>query len=217
MSYDLYLRDRVSRERLEVPGHLMYGGNVRVAPVNGELVPQPTTEAYLNITYNYSSYYYGAFPGVKDDPDQNGKDRAEYGILSKEGGIRSLNGIGGQAAVRVLQEMIRRIEQKYKDVEGWISTEREKEWYEDRKHPEVTKDPLAYFLLSLELRRDGLSEEQAKKHLEERWAHRKSTILVDEGSTRDYWTPTAANAIRPLHQLIALTQLRPDGVWSEES
>lgn len=28
-----------------------------------------------------------------------------------------------------------------------------------------------------------------------------------------YWTPTKANAIKPLYQLLALAQMRPDGVW----
>ena len=30
---------------------------------------------------------------------------------------------------------------------------------------------------------------------------------------RDYWLPTRTNAIRPLYQLLALAQMRPDGVW----
>lgn len=33
-----------------------------------------------------------------------------------------------------------------------------------------------------------------------------------EGVT-GYWVPTRQNAIRPLYQLLALAQLRPDGVW----
>lgn len=28
-----------------------------------------------------------------------------------------------------------------------------------------------------------------------------------------YWIPTKENAIKPLHQLLAFAQLRPDGVW----
>lgn len=33
-----------------------------------------------------------------------------------------------------------------------------------------------------------------------------------QGAT-GYWMPTRANAIRPLYQLLALAQMRPDGVW----
>ena len=36
---------------------------------------------------------------------------------------------------------------------------------------------------------------------------------ISEGPCDDYWEATAANAIRPLHQLIAMAKLRPDGVW----
>lgn len=28
-----------------------------------------------------------------------------------------------------------------------------------------------------------------------------------------YWLPTRQNAIRPLYQLLALAQMRPDGIW----
>ena len=36
---------------------------------------------------------------------------------------------------------------------------------------------------------------------------------ISEGPCDDYWEATAANAIRPLYQLIAMAKLRPDGVW----
>ncbi len=34
----------------------------------------------------------------------------------------------------------------------------------------------------------------------------------EQGAT-GYWMPTRANAIRPLYQLLAMAQIRPDGVW----
>ena len=36
---------------------------------------------------------------------------------------------------------------------------------------------------------------------------------IKEGDTSDYWLPTAANALRPLYQLIALAKMRPDCIW----
>lgn len=33
-----------------------------------------------------------------------------------------------------------------------------------------------------------------------------------QGAT-GYWMPTRQNAIKPLYQLLALAQMRPDGVW----
>lgn len=38
--------------------------------------------------------------------------------------------------------------------------------------------------------------------------------LINEGPNDDYWIATAANAIKPLYQLLAFAELRPDGVWS---
>ena len=34
----------------------------------------------------------------------------------------------------------------------------------------------------------------------------------EQGAT-DYWMPTRENAIRPLYQILAFAQMRPDGVW----
>lgn len=34
-----------------------------------------------------------------------------------------------------------------------------------------------------------------------------------EADTSDYWAPTAANAIRPLRQMISLAEQCPDSVW----
>ena len=217
MSYDLYLRDPVTRERLDVPAHMMHGGNIPCDLVGGQLVPTTTTEAYLNITYNYSGYYHGAFPGAEEDREQYKKDREKYGISDLEGGIRTLNGLTGLEAVPVLEEMIRRIERKYRDIEGWIDTEREETWYGNRKDSRIRKSPTEMFVELLRLKREGMSDEQAGEFLDERWEKHTGTILVNEGETGDYWCATAANAIRPLYQLIALSKMRPDGVWSEES
>lgn len=35
---------------------------------------------------------------------------------------------------------------------------------------------------------------------------------IEQGAT-GYWLPARTNAIRPLYQLLALAQMRPDGVW----
>ena len=62
MSYDIYLRDPVTGETAGVPGHLMVGGTFRAEyhPETGTFTPALNTEAHLNITYNYGSYYYEA-------------------------------------------------------------------------------------------------------------------------------------------------------------
>ena len=220
MSYDLYLRDPVTREVLEVPGHMMFGGNIPCDYVNGNFVPKPTTDAYLNITYNYSRYYYGAFSGPDtDDPkelSQHKKDCDTYGIDPQYGGIEVLNGISGADAVPILQEMIRRIEEQYKNKDGtWIITQRERTIVTDRKTGKREHEPV--LLLYLDLKRQYHSEEETQKALNEKYEFHKERYEQDEGYTGNYWELTAANAIKPLYQLIALSKLRPDGVLSEES
>ena len=221
MSYDLYLRDPATREELQVPAHMMFGGNVPCSIQNGQLVPKATTEAYLNITYNYGRYYYEAFPGVDRKtgavPEGWAEDKKKYGITCDEGGINSLNDLSGLAAIPLLEEMIRRIEAKYKDENGeWISTERENRYVID-KTTGTRKDGVERLDYYFALRRNGMSDEEAGRLVKERYEDNTEMIVVNEGETGNYWTATAANAIRPLYQLIALSRMRPDGVWSEES
>lgn len=35
----------------------------------------------------------------------------------------------------------------------------------------------------------------------------------EESGATGYWMPTRANAIKPLYQLLAFAEMRPDGVW----
>lgn len=217
MSYDLHLRDPFTRKELEVPGHMMFGGNIPCDYIDGRLVPTSSTRAYLNITYNYSRYYYDAFPSKDGDPTQHEKDHTDFGVQSDEGGINSLNGLTGLQAVPLLEEMIRRIEKVYKTSEGWIDTEREEVWFEAKDNPQEQKQPFEMLLEYFHLKKEGMSDEQASEHIDELYEKHTETSVVNEGETDNYWCATAANAIRPLYQLIALSKLRPDGVWSEES
>lgn len=79
MSYDIELKDPVTKETLvlEHP-HFIQGGTYAL---NG------TTEMWLNITYNYSRFYYR--------PDVFG-----------ENGIRSLYGMTGAESIPVLKKAI---------------------------------------------------------------------------------------------------------------
>lgn len=64
MSYDIYLKDPVTNEVAEVPGHLMIGGTYKADyhPETGTFTPALNTEAHLNITYNYAPYYREVYP-----------------------------------------------------------------------------------------------------------------------------------------------------------
>ena len=61
MSYDIWLKDRVTEERIQLPvKHLMTGGTYRADydERTGTFSPAAISDAWLNITYNYGRYYY---------------------------------------------------------------------------------------------------------------------------------------------------------------
>lgn len=43
---------------------------------------------------------------------------------------------------------------------------------------------------------------------------KKAIDNLGDDTHPDYWEPTEGNAKRPLCQLLAMAQMRPDGVWS---
>lgn len=47
---------------------------------------------------------------------------------------------------------------------------------------------------------------------DEELPYEEAKACLEQGAT-GYWLPTRTNAIRPLYQLLALAQMRPDGVW----
>lgn len=219
MSYDLYLRDPVTKKELQVPAHMMYGGNIRCDVVGGQLVPTTTTEAYLNITYNYGRYYYEAFPDDKDHAGQHEDDCGRFGIDPAWSGIYVLNGLSGVLAIPVLEEMIRRIKERYMNPDGsWSISKRERRYFINRDTGKREGEDFMPLLTLFDMKKEGLTDEEAEKRFNETYEKHTETVEVDEGSDGgSYWDATAANAIRPLYQLIALSRMRPDGVWSEES
>lgn len=138
MSYDIYLKDPVTKEMIEFDEpHQMKGGMYAIGG---------TREAWLNITYNYDNYYFDATEG----------DDRFFGQLwydkPKNLGIRGIYGKTGAESIRMLHDMICRIE--------------------------------------------PMPDEKC-----------------DDPDCKGYWKPTAKNAIKPLYQLIAMAQMRPDGIW----
>ena len=104
MSYDIYLRNRVTKETVhfDTP-HQMAGGTYAVGG---------TTEAWLSVTYNYAQWYYkdGVFP-------DNGEDNS---------GIRSIYGLSGAESIPVLEHAIKTLESMTEDL-----TEKEIQEYKD--------------------------------------------------------------------------------------
>lgn len=132
MSYDISLREPVSGEQVyfDEP-HQMNGGTYALGG---------TTEAWLNITYNYARWYY------RDDT---------FG----EKGIRTIYGMMAEDSIPIIETAIK----------------------------------------TLESCQENLSDEEMKK--------------FEESGVNGYWLPTRENAIKPLHQLLAMAKMRPDAVW----
>ena len=198
MGYDISLKDPVTKEEIELPvKHLMIGNTYAADydPNIGRFTPKPTSEAHLGITYNYSNYYYDAverdvrFYGNLEDDDEREKEQP------RNLGIRGIYGKSGAESIPMLQDMIRRITEKYQEDGEWIITERTKTRYIDAD----TGEEINLLKDVIEGKRDYRKEEY--------------TVKVSEAPNDDYWEATAGNAIKPLHYLIAMAQLRPDGIW----
>lgn len=117
MSYDITLRDPVTSGILTIDSpHFLTGGTYALGG---------TTDLWLNVTYNYSEFYYR--------PEVFG-----------EKGIRTIYGMTGAESIPVLKSAIANLGDDVAD---------------------------------------------------------------------DYWEPTEGNAKRPLCQLLAMAQMRPDGIW----
>ena len=199
MSYDIWLKDRVTGEQIRLPvKHLMTGGTYQADydERTGTFSPAAIRDAWPNITYNYGCYYDEAT--AKDPRFAHEEISAYYadgtaGPVVTQYGIRGIYGKSGAESIEMLKDMIRRIESKYKADGKWITTSRELTRYLDKSGNEVD------FIHVLQHNEKYTSENYVQ--------------VISEGPNHDYWMATAANAIKPLYQLMAMAQLRPDGIW----
>lgn len=192
MSYDIHLTERASGETIKLPiKHMMTGGTYQADydEKTKTFSPAAIQDAWLNITYNYSKYYYEAAEG----------DERFYGVedWNDEGyhncGIRGIYGKTGLESIPMLKDLASRIESKYKQDGEWITTKRNITVFRDMDGKE--RHPVEIFVHKLEYTKEVFEEE------------------VNEGINSDYWESTAGNAIKPLYQLMVFAELRPDGVW----
>ena len=194
MGYDIDLCDPVTGKIIELPVKHMMHGNMYPAEYDketGTFTPLPTSEATLGVTYNYADYYYEATEGDKRFVGVNAWDEPDAEPYNL--GMRGIYGKTGAESIPMLKDMIQRITEKYSDDGEWITTERKKTIYIDKNGNEVE-------LVGA-----------INKGIE--YVEKDVTVKVNEGVNSDYWESTAGNAIRPLFQLIAMAQLRPDGIW----
>ena len=192
MSYDIELKNKVTGETAKMR-HPQYvrGGTVPavVDKRTGQFVQAEQTEAHVNITYNYSRYYYEATDGdsrfAHDEVSAYYSDGTQ-GPIKTEYGIRGLYGKTPAESIPMLMDMITKIKQKYTDENGeWIETERTN---------------IIYL-------RNG-------KEIPER---EEIDAILRHGDMSNYWTATAANAIKPLLDMIVMATdnlMESDVVWS---
>lgn len=206
MSYDIELKNKVTGETTTMR-HPQYvrGGNVpaRLNPMTGELEQAEQIEASINITYNYSHYYYEA---TDSDPRfAHDKVSAHYadgtqGPIKTEYGIRGLYGKTPAESIPMLMDMIEKIKQNYTDENGeWIETERTKTVYLRNGQEIPEREEIDAIL------HHTYDEEKEIK------------FMVNEGDMSNYWTATAANAIKPLQDMIVMASdnlTEKDIVWS---
>mgnify|MGYP001161874989 FL=1 len=94
MSYDIYLKEPISKETIHFEEkHYLTGGTYAMGGTN---------EAWLNITYNYGEHY--------------------YQLLDKEKGIRFIYGMTGAESIPVLKETISKLKDDVVD-DYWKPTE----------------------------------------------------------------------------------------------
>ena len=136
MSYDIELISKVTGETAKMR-HPQYvrGGTVRAVmdERTGQLVQAEQTEADINITCNYSRYYYEATDGdqrfAHDEVSAYYADGTQ-GPIKTEYGIRGLYGKTPAESIPMLIDMITKIKHKYTNENGeWIETERKKTIY----------------------------------------------------------------------------------------
>ena len=193
MSYDIKLTERVSSETILLPvKHIMTGGTYQADydKLTKTFTPAPIREAWLNITYNYSRYYYEA---TEDDERFYSKADGSNEKATNLG-IRGIYGKTGLESISMLNDMASRIEAKYKENGKWITTHRKEIVYRDSHGQEIHPIETCFQEIIY-----------TKEEVE---------IDVHEGVNDDYWLPTAGNALKPLYQLLVFAELRPDGIWT---
>ena len=116
MSYDLYLVDPVTRKTLELDApHQMRGGTYAMGG---------TTEAHLNVTYNYGRHFWRVFEELPAPrplaPEQM---RRHYALTGETvTGIRTLYGLTGAESIPVLNRAIALLKDDVSD-DYWEATE----------------------------------------------------------------------------------------------
>lgn len=185
MSYDIKLINKNTKETIEVSTPFFMDGGTIPAYLDESWQWHQASqrEAHVNITYNYSSYYYAATKGDERFAHIDCDGKTCYGI-------RGLYGKPPRESIPMILDMISRINHQYKNDDGtWKYGKRERKEYIN-----ATGKPLSFErVLSLALRDDPELKNIQEKTIQ---------YEISEGDTANYWEATAANAIRPLKLML---------------
>lgn len=136
MSYDIYLRDPVTKETILLEeNHQMTGGTYAIGG---------TREAWLNVTWNYADWYY--------------MDGVFQPIDGESHGIRTIYGMTGAESIPVLKSAIHVLETCNKDISDEERKECEEQgisgyWMPTREN---AIRPLYQLLAFAQMRPDGV-------------------------------------------------------------
>ncbi len=195
MSYDISLIDKKTNNPCTMSRQKIRGGTVpaEIDPKTGRLIQASQTECSINITYNYSSYYYEA---TENNPDFNYMDDEEGEICQ---GIRGLYGKTARESIPLLEKMIEKITESYQDENhNWKTDTRIRVRYFYEDGTECT-NPMSM----------SWGEQHKLRPVSEMYE-------ISEGDTSDYWEGTAANAIIPLTDMLNMALYNignKDVVW----
>ena len=103
MSYDIYLNDPVTGQTIELDNaHQLTGGTYALGG---------TTEAWLNVTYNYGGHYRRVFPAPEGISE-----------VEQSKGIRTIYGMTGAESIPILKAAADQLGDDVSD-DYWESTE----------------------------------------------------------------------------------------------
>lgn len=192
MSYAISLIDCTTEESIQLPQpQYLTSGCVpcRYDEKADAFEPIPMEWAEWSITYNYAHYYYEA---TEQD--------ARFAVVDEDSGeisygIRGLYGKSAKESIPMLQNLIDRIEKRYCPHGKWKTGERSRKRYFDQDGFELTFDAYLFY--------KGAATTKTERY------------LISEGDTHNYWEETAANAIQPLREMLAVAKMcqELDCVW----
>ena len=174
MSYDIRLKNKATGETARKK-HPQYVRGGTVRAVMDERTGQLVQAEQVEADINITYNYSQYYADGTQGP------------IKTEYGIRGLYGATPAESIPMLIDMIEKIKAKYTDESGeWIDTERTK---------------TVYYKNGRQISEKHVIDAIMHKDYDDK---KEVTYMVNEGDMSDYWQATAANAIKPLQDMIVM-------------